>query len=219
MADSFILGPVSLALDLWTKNADIADACLHHPFVRGLAMGGLPLGRFRDYVAQDAYFLEAFARAYAFALARSPDRQGLEAFHTLIGGVLQELRLHASYAARWDVDLAHVEPTRATLQYTEFLLRTAEHATVGQICAAMTPCMRLYAFLGQSLAAAEQLGGPANPYREWIDTYASDEYDALAGTLEALLNRYADDSPLIRQTYRRAMQLELDFFSASCGSA
>ena len=206
---------MSLAQDLWTRNTDLADECLHHPFVRGIATGNLPLVRFREYVAQDAYFLEAFARTYAFALARSPDRHGVAAFYTLIGGVLEELRLHASYASRWDVDLARVQPTPATLAYTDFLLSTAEHASVGQICAAMAPCMRLYAFLGQSLAAAEQLGGPANPYREWIDTYASDEYDALAGTLESLLNRYGSDSRQIREAYRRAMQLEVDFFSAS----
>ncbi len=32
---------------------------------------------FQIYVAQDAYFLESFARAYALALAKSPDREGV----------------------------------------------------------------------------------------------------------------------------------------------
>ena len=46
---------------------------LAHPFVRGLADGSLPRQVFSGYVAQDAFFLEAFARAYALALAASPD--------------------------------------------------------------------------------------------------------------------------------------------------
>jgi thiaminase/transcriptional activator TenA len=169
---------------------------------------------FRVYVAQDACFLEAFARAYALALARSPDRAGLQAFHALIGGVLEELALHASYAARWEVDLAEVEPAAATLAYTDFLLARAGLGGLGEICAAMTPCMRLYAYLGQSLAA-EGAAQSTNPYHEWIETYASPEFESLAATLEGLLNRYAHETPIVTGTYRRAMRLELGFFVAA----
>ena len=148
-----------LAARLWEANSDLARVALGDHFVRGVADGSLPAECFKAYVAQDAFFLEAFARAYALALARSPDRHGLETFHTLITGVLNELRLHASYAARLGVDLTNVEPGLATLAYTDFLLATAGLGSVGETCAAMTPCMRLYAFLGQALAA-EGRGGP-----------------------------------------------------------
>jgi thiaminase/transcriptional activator TenA len=208
MTDSPSIG---LAAALWSANADLAQACLADAFVRGLGDGTLPLDRFRAYVAQDAYFLEAFARAYALALARAPDRHGLASFHSLIGGVLDELRLHAGYAARWQVDLRSNEPAPATLAYTDFLLATASLRGVGETCAAMTPCMRLYAYLGQQLA---QLGARDNPYQEWIDTYAAPEFEALAATLESLLDRYGSDASAVRDAYRRAMQLELAFFQA-----
>ena len=54
---------------LWHQNAPLANECLHHPFVRGLADGTLEPETFKRYVAQDAFFLNAFARAYAFAAA------------------------------------------------------------------------------------------------------------------------------------------------------
>jgi thiaminase/transcriptional activator TenA len=202
-----------LANALWTANADFARASLESAFVRGVADGSLPADCFRAYVAQDAYFLDAFARAYALALAHSPDHHGLESFHALIGGVLDELRLHASYAARWRVDLDRAAPADATLAYTSFLLATASLRGVGETCAAMTPCMRLYAYLGQRLAGA---GGhtAGTPYREWIDTYASAEFETLAATLEALLERYAVEGEAARGAYRRAMRLELAFFQA-----
>ncbi len=203
----------SLAAQLWLANDDVVRACLHHPFVRGLADGTLPPDSFRAYVAQDAYFLEAFARAYAYALARSPDRYGLTAFQRLIAGVVEELRLHATYAERWRVDLTRVEPMAATLAYTDFLLATAAVSDVGAICAGMTPCMRLYAFVGQSLSA-DGAATPDNPYREWIQTYASPDFEALAVTLETLLDRYSGDTPPIRTAYARAIRLELNFFSA-----
>lgn len=202
-----------LAARLWSASAEVAEVALRHPFVRGLAAGSLPRASFAGYVAQDAYFLEAFARAYALALARSPDRAGLEAFHALIGGALDELCLHAGYAARQGIDMAHVNPEPATLAYTDFLLATASLAVVGEACAALAPCMRLYAFLGQALAR-EGAGHASNPYREWVETYAAPGFDELARTLELLLDRYADDTPTVHATYRRAMRLELTFFDA-----
>ncbi|MGH3090445.1 MAG: TenA family protein [Rubrobacteraceae bacterium] len=204
---------MSLAKTLWQENEDLARASLEHPFVRGIGDGTLPRTSFEYYVAQDAFFLEAFARAYALALAHSPDREGLSSFSNLISGVMEELELHAGYAKKWSVDLSEVEPGDATLAYTNFLLSTAALEGVGQTCAAMTPCMRLYAYLGRSLA---QNGvSEDNPYTEWVETYSDPEFEELAKTLETLLDRYAEDTPSVRRAYRRAMRLEVGFFEAA----
>jgi thiaminase/transcriptional activator TenA len=200
---------VSLAAALWEASADQAAAALEHPFVRGLGDGSLPLPVFQVYVAQDAVFLESFARAYAVALSRSRDRATLEAFADLLTGVLAELRLHASYAERWGT-VAAAEPLPATSAYTDFLLATASLGEVGETCAAMAPCMRLYAHLGQSLDARA-----AGPYGEWVRTYADPGFDDLAVTLEDLLDRHASDGPEVRRAYRRAMDLELGFFGGA----
>ena len=203
---------MTLAAGLWAANADLAAAALEHPFVRGIADGTLPRERFAGYVAQDAFFLEAFARAYALGVAHSRDRATLEAFAGLLAGVREELRLHDGYAARWGIDLAAVSPAPATLAYTEFLLATAALGDVGEVCAAMTPCMRLYAHLGRSLVPRA-----TGPYREWVDTYADPGFEELAATLEVLLDRVAADTPAVRRAYRRAMELELGFFDAAWG--
>jgi thiaminase/transcriptional activator TenA len=91
---------VSLAQRLWVDNAELAARALAHPFVRGVADGSLPGEVFSGYVAQDAFFLEAFARAYALALAASPDIETVLAFAGLIAGVRDELSMHAADAAR-----------------------------------------------------------------------------------------------------------------------
>jgi thiaminase/transcriptional activator TenA len=204
---------MSLAKTLWQENADLARATLEHRFVRGIADGTLPLENFQEYVAQDAFYLESFARAYALALSHSPDAESLHDFAELLTGTLEELKLHEGYAARWNVDLNGTVPGKATLAYTDFLLATASLGSVGETCAAMTPCMRLYAFLGQSLA--EEGIGEDNPYAEWVETYSDPEFETLASRLEELLDRYAEDAPAVRSAYRRAMDLEIGFFEAS----
>jgi len=199
---------MTLSARLWSDNSDLAAEALAHPFIRRLGDGSLDRENFAGYVTQDAFFLESFARAYALALARSNDTPTLLALADLLGGVREELGLHSSYVARWGIDMAGVVPTRATLAYTEFLLATAATSGLAVTFAAMTPCMRLYAFLGASLNADS-----AGPYAEWVRTYADPDFEALAAQLEKLLDDRDDDSPAVHSVYRRAMRLELDFFS------
>ena len=201
---------MSLAGALWEANADLAADALAHPFVQGIADGSLPQATFAGYVAQDAFFLEAFARGYALGVARSPDRATLDTFADLLTGVREELRLHAAYAQRWGIDLAAVEPLRATSAYTDFLLATASLGGAGVLCAAMTPCMRLYAHLGQAIS-----GEATGAYVEWVQTYADPAFDSLAATLEQLLDVHAGDTAEVRAAYRRAMRLEVAFFEAA----
>lgn len=202
---------MSLAATLWTDNREEAERILAHGFVRGLGDGTLPIDCFKSYVAQDAYFLEAFARAYAFCLAHSATRDDLRDFADLIAGVLDELELHKAYAARWQVDLDGVTPIAATRAYVEFLLETARRGNLGETIAAMTPCMRLYAFLGQSFATQPV----AEKYAAWVTTYADPGFEALAARLEALLDRHATNSEAVRANYARAMALEYGFFDAN----
>ena len=184
---------------LWQANQDLTRACLHHPFVQGLAAGALPPCLFDAYVAQDVFFLQAFIQAYALALARSSD---IDDFLDLLNGAVAERRLHAA------VPLEPVAPNPACRAYTDFLLHTAWHRGLPEILAAMTPCMRLYAWLGGSLAPGR------GPYQHWIDTYASPDFHGLAARIESLLDRHASDTPPVREHYRCAMQCELDFFQA-----
>lgn len=203
---------MEIAATLWQENQDLAIGCLENAFVQGIGDGTLPKAKFAYYVGQDAFFLEAFARAYSIAAAKAPDWNGFGTFHNLAEGVLQELKLHEGYAAQWEVNLQAVEPGAATRRYTDFLLATAWSQDVGITTAAMLPCMKLYAFLGKTLA---QAGLPNHAYTDWICTYSSDEFEPLADQLACLATQYATLTPLVRSTYRYAMQCELDFFEAA----
>jgi thiaminase/transcriptional activator TenA len=203
---------MSLSNDLWQTNHDLAQACLHHPFVLGLADGSLARDRFAYYVGQDAFFLQTFARAYTIAGVKSPNWEGFCTLHALADGVLEELKLHAKYALQWGVDIMNVEPAAATRRYTDFVLATAWAYDTGVTVTALSPCMRLYAYLGQQLA---QKNPPQHQYMDWIRTYCSQDIENLAQQLEQLIDAYASDTPLVRKTYRYAMECERDFFQAA----
>ncbi|AFZ03888.1 TenA family protein [Calothrix sp. PCC 6303] len=203
---------MTISSQLWLANQDLAQACLEHPFVQGIANGTLEQQKFAYYLGQDAFFLEAFARAYSIAAAKAPDFSGFTTFHDLAGGVLTELRLHQGYAAKWGVNLRSVEPGISTRRYTDFLLATAWSGDVGLTAAAMSPCLRLYAFLGHKLAYN---GIPNHQYADWIETYSSAEFAKLVQKLEGLVECYGSDGALLHSTYRYAMLCEREFFQAA----
>jgi len=203
---------MTLSRTLWQANADLAEACLQNPFVQGIADGSLPRARFAYYVGQDAFFLESFARAYAVCAARAPDWRAFGEFHELAAGVLEELKLHGRYADGWGVDIASVQPGQATRLYVDFLISTAWSRDLGETVCAMAPCMCLYAYLGQELAAK---GIPDHAYGDWIRTYSDPEFAALARRLEALVDSHVADTPANRAAYRYAMDCERAFFQAA----
>ncbi|MEH2079795.1 MAG: TenA family protein [Nostoc sp.] len=203
---------MTLSNELWAANQDLAQACLEHPFVQGIGDGILEQVKFAYYVGQDVFFLEAFARAYSIAAAKAPDWLGFTTFHNLASGVLEELRLHSGYASQWGINLDSVEPGSATRRYTDFLLATAWRGDVGLTAAAMSPCMRLYGFLGEQLSGN---GIPNHQYADWIRTYSSADFQSLTKQLESLVENYATANAVVNSTYRYAMFCERDFFQAA----
>jgi thiaminase len=135
-------------------------------------------------------------------------------------------RLSAAGVVVVSSDLSRMEASVKPLRHSDVALlqnfesffgaRVAWSAGVDEIVTAMTPCMRLYAWLGAELAS--QLYDD-HPYGDWIRTYADPEFETLARRLEVLLDDNAIDTPTIRSVYRYAMICERDFFAASMVSA
>ncbi len=209
--------PDLLADQFWRRDRDLADACLRHPFVRGLADGSLPPWRYRDYLAQDAFFLRAFAAAYALAGARCADVEGRALYARLAQGVEDELKLHRQTAERHGIDLQRVAPTDATLAYTEFLTATAATRPEACAAAAMLPCLRLYAWLGEQLVPSL---APASPFGEWVRAYADPGFAMLWQALAPRLQRAEAQGVAVDELaalHRRAMHLEHRFFASAWG--
>ena len=198
------------SLKLWESNYQLASLCLNTKFVQGIKNGDLPKAKFQEYIAQDYFFLESFASAYGLAISKSRNKETIKILSGLLSGVSEELILHKTYAKKWDIDLTlnSIEP--ATKKYTDFLEEVSINLSLIEIISAMTPCMRLYSWIGKNLL--NKISN--NPYKEWISTYSDQSFDDLAKALENLINEYNDfyDINQVSLLYKRAMELELEFF-------
>ena len=197
---------------LWDSNYELAELSLNTKFVQGLKSGKLPKNIFQDYLAQDYFFLETFARAYGLAVSKSKDKYSIRTLSQLLIGVSEELILHETYAKEWDIDLSNNYIKPATKNYTDFLDNVSKKLSAVEIMFAMTPCMRLYSWIGQRLLNM----GFDKKYKEWIITYSDKSFENLAQSLENLIDSYQDslDINQANYLYKRAMELELDFFKA-----
>ena len=195
---------------LWERNYNLASLSLNTKFVQGIKNGDLPKTKFQEYIAQDYFFLESFARAYGLAVSKSRNKKTIKTLSGLLSGVSEELILHETYAKKWDIDLTTNSIGPATKKYTDFLEDVSINLSLIEILSAMTPCMRLYSWIGRTLLKTIS----NNPYKEWILTYSDKNFENLAKSLENLINEYSYsyDSNKVNFLYKRAMELELEFF-------
>ncbi|XP_057515864.1 bifunctional TH2 protein, mitochondrial-like isoform X1 [Amaranthus tricolor] len=138
----------------------------------------------------------------------------------------------------WGVDVGKESSLNsATEKYTNFLLATASGKVEGvkglgklatpfektKIAAyalgAMTPCMRLYAFLGKEIQALVDPDVTSHPYQKWIDSYSSEDFQECALQNEDLLDKLSvsltgEELDVIEKLYKQAMKLETEFFLA-----
>ena len=203
------------------------DTYADHSFIRELGDGSLPLACFKHYLAQDYLFLMHYARAYGLAVFKSDKLEDMRAATATLDALLNhEMALHISLCARWDIDeraLAAVPEAPANMAYTRFVLERGLSGDLLDLLVALAPCVVGYGEIGKRLLAEHGAELQNNPYREWIETYAGDEYQAVAQSAAAQLDRVAErrvgpltpDHPRwlsLAETFRAATRLEAAFW-------
>jgi len=185
--------------DLRKRGEPIWSRSLTHPFVLGIGDGSLPVERFKFYIRQDYVFLVEYARVLALAVSKGHDLPVMEKLAALLHATLTtEMALHRSYCGEFGItpeELERTAPAPTTYAYTRHLLETAWSGSLGEIAASLFPCQWGYWEIGTTLAArgapagCAEGAGAAVLYRQWVDTYSSEEYGELAHWVKTLLDQ------------------------------
>jgi thiaminase (transcriptional activator TenA) len=174
----------------------IWDRQLQHPFVQALGDGTLPRDNFQFYILQDALFLDTLARTFGYAATLTPYRSEMERYgELLLGTIRDEQALHRAYANQFGLtseQMAATPMAPTTYAYTRHLLATAATGTLPELLSAILPCFWIYAEVARHFTS---LGPPAetHPYRDWLATYGSPDFEETAAWLRAALDHGADD--------------------------
>ncbi len=178
------------AFALWRASAGEAWAAYtRHAFVAGLADGTLPRAAFLRYLVQDYVFLIHFSRAWALAVVKSDTLAEMKMAAGVVDGLVNhEMQLHVRTCAEAGIseaDLEAAEEHPANLAYTRYVLEAGQAGDLADLLAALAPCVLGYGEIGARLGAEALPGGA---YADWIETYAGDEYQALARETGALID-------------------------------
>lgn len=203
------------------------QAYVGHDFVRQLGRGSLPEACFRHYLVQDYIFLIHFGRAYALAAFKSDDLEEMRAAAATLDALINgEMKLHLDYCSKWglsEAEMASTPEAPANMAYTRFVLERGLSGDLLDLLVALAPCVVGYGEIATRLAAETAGAGEENPYQDWIDTYAGEDYQAVVIAARQQLDRVAakrlgpnfQDAPRmesLRRTFQAATELEIGFW-------
>ncbi len=206
--------------DAWARNAALVETIRVMPFNAALAVGTLPVARFRHYIVQDAHYLVAFAQALALAAAKAdkPDRI-LQFAQGAASAIAVERELHADYFRRFGLSsetVAAVPPTPVCHHYMCFLLATGFREPLPVHLAAMLPCFWIYREVGRHILGH---AAPGNPFAAWIDTYGGEAFAEAVDAMIAATDAAAAEHPSLVEpmhaAFTRATQLEWMFWDSA----
>lgn len=168
---------------------DAWQAYTHHQFVEGLRDGTLPRASFIKYLVQDYVFLVHFSRAWALAIVKAETLDEMKLASTTVNALINlEMQHHIDVCAAHGIDEQQLfdaleEPEN--LAYTRYVLDAGNSGDLADLLAALAPCIFGYGEIGTRLAQGLSTD---NPYAEWIETYASQEYQQVCYESGALID-------------------------------
>lgn len=209
----------------WRREAgDTWRDYVGHSFVEQLGDGSLPRKSFLFYLVQDYVFLVHFSRAWALAVVKSESLEEMKtAASTVDALVNHEMRLHVDIcreAGLSEEQIYGAEEAVENLSYTRYVMDAGFSGDFLDLMAALMPCVFGYGEIGARLAGS---AAADTPYRDWIETYASQDYQGLCGSVADMLEnavaaRLGDDPlasprwPALSERFRTATRLEVGFW-------
>lgn len=194
-----------------------------HAFVEGLGNGSLPRAAFLNYLVQDYVFLFHFSRAWALLAAKADTPEEMRiAASTIDGLVNHEMAHHIQTCAAAGIDeaaLFSAQEEPENLAYTRYVLEAGYSGDFLDLLAALAPCVMGYGEIGARLSRE----ATSTEYKDWIATYASDEYQKVCVDVGALIDAAVarrigtlDNSPRAEKLagrFETASRLEAAFWS------
>lgn len=199
-------------------NKAIWDSYINHEFVLQIGKGTLKKSSFKYYLGQDYLFLIHFVRTYALAAYKSENLADIRQAVTSLSSILDiEMDLHVNFCRDWNLSEAEMEAlpeATETMAYTRYVLEKGLSGDLLDLHVALTPCIIGYAEIGNVIKNYVK----NNPYGDWIEMYASDEYQAIANAeivqLDKLMGIRGGKGRFktLSKIFNQATRLEIDFW-------
>ena len=171
------------------------QASFQHPFILQLQKGNLDPSIFRYYLIQDAYYLNAFSKAYEH-LAEKTSKQEMRRLlkqnaQSLVEGELFIRQQFFKELGIDDKEMAEQPIAPTCYHYISHIYRQFQEENVAIAFASLLPCPWLYHNIGKALNLNPS---PEALYQKWIETYITDKLE----------QQIKEETELVNQLYRES---------------
>ncbi|MCF2442863.1 thiaminase II [Dyadobacter sp. CY345] len=202
---------------LWNAALPVFDKIITHPFNQEMMSGTLPEEKFKFYIYQDSLYLADFAKALATAGTKANTSEQLLKFLLFAqNAIIVERVLHESYFQEYAINIDGGKAP-GCFAYTNYLLAVSAYESFEVAVAALLPCFWIYKKVGDHIFANQST---PNPYQNWIDAYAGEEFAVSVNNALDICNMLAEQaSETTRQkmteAYITASRLEFVFWDSA----
>ena len=174
------------------KTDAILEKIKEHPFIIELMDGTLSKEVFQFYVNQDSLYLSEYKKTLAQLSIKCAEANDTQFFlNAATGIILVEDELHQVFLNK---EHFNNEPSPSCELYTGYMSRIANNHSLEEGLAVILPCFTIYKEIGDYILA-NQTNKDSNPYQNWINTYASEDFaNAVLNAIE-ITNRHAEKAP------------------------
>lgn len=194
----------------------------NYKFIQEMISGKLKQEDFVRYLQQDKIYLKEYTHDLFELADMMPDKEEADFFRQMAKeGIESENEMQTMLVKQFNIEPCET-PVRATLRYTSFLRRHTESKDIPIVLAAVLPCYWVYNEAGKYILSHKI--DESNPYKEWIATYGSPEFDDAVKYVVGLIDKAAEScsqekQALMRRVFAEGCELELDFFAISDASS
>ena len=196
------------------------EASFHHPFVKGMVDGTLPIEKFAYYMLQDAYYLKHYAKVLALTAVKAESGAYMDIFLEKAQFIQQsELALHATVFKELGIPEEKVNsfrPAPAAYNYISHMYQAVYNGDAAESLAAMLPCPWLYQEIG---AYYRDTKPGVKVYEEWIQMYSDCAFERSVEEQIEMMDRYADEnrhkSSILKEHFLRSCYYEWQFWEMS----
>ena len=199
---------------LWEENQDIIQKIVSMDFIQDMFDGSLSNEQFYYYIEQDIHYLNDYARANAYLMAKSENTEQLKFFLASADASFKEQeRVHGHYTVQPDYSQKNTL-TPAFKNYSNFILYNTATQSLPIGYASILACPWLYVYLGEHFSAKKF---DNTKYQYWFEANCTIEVQEWLIEQKQYFETFAINFPSYREEmkklFRDALFLEYEFWN------
>ncbi|MBZ7929383.1 TenA family protein [Campylobacter molothri] len=206
------------------ENLKIWNAYIQHNFVKQLENETLSKEQFLFYLKQDYIYLINYSKCYARLALNANTVEELRFAIKFQNYTLEgELELHKSIL-NLGIDInnfSEKDESLINIAYSRYILSVGEKGDFLDMLIALSACAIGYGYIGNAIyknISQEKLQN--HPYKEWILTYSSQEFQTTVKEFEDFVNSYSNQISeekfkKLNSIFRNVVRLEIAFWEHS----